>query len=64
MFAMNKFGFLAISLGCLAISATALAKTITVKPGQSIRSAVAIAKPADVIRVKPGIYQEGSPGRY
>jgi parallel beta-helix repeat protein len=39
-----------------------IAKTITVHPGSSIRSALANAKAGDRVQVLPGTYHEGSPG--
>jgi parallel beta-helix repeat protein len=50
--------FLAASLTLAALPAAA--RTILVRPGQSIRSAVAKASPGDRIEVSPGTYREGS----
>lgn len=40
----------------------AIARTIVVHPGESIRAALASASPGDRVQVLPGIYHEGSPG--
>ena len=43
-------------------SSLAVARTIVVHPGDSIRVALASAKAGDRVQVLPGIYHEGSPG--
>jgi parallel beta-helix repeat protein len=48
----------AIAIAALVLSAPAEAKTIVVKPGQSIQAAVDKAKPGDRVLVKPGTYRE------
>jgi parallel beta-helix repeat protein len=51
-------------LGCSLLSLCcnqAIARTIVVHPGQSIRSALAAAVPGDRVQVLPGVYREGSP---
>jgi hypothetical protein len=40
----------------------AAASIITVHPGESIRAALAEARPGDRVQVLPGTYHEGSPG--
>ena len=50
--------FLAVLIGAFGITATADAKTITVKPGDSIQAAVDKANPGDRVLVKPGTYRE------
>jgi len=46
----------------LALSLPASAHTITVRPGGSIRAALAKAAAGDRIEVLPGVYREGAPG--
>ena len=41
---------------------TASARTLIVHPGGSIRAALALALPGDLIEVLPGVYKEGAPG--
>jgi parallel beta-helix repeat protein len=50
--------FLAVLVGAFGITATAEAKTIRVKPGDSIQAAVDKADPGDRVLVKPGTYRE------
>jgi len=58
----RTFILLALLIGALGITATAEAKTIRVKPGDSIQAAVDKANPGDRILVKPGTYhEEGQP---
>ena len=40
----------------------AVARTITVHPGDSIRAALSVARPGDRVQVLPGVYQEGAAG--
>jgi parallel beta-helix repeat protein len=47
-----------IAIAALVLSAPAEAKTIVVKPGQSIQAAVDKAKAGDRVLVKPGTYRE------
>jgi parallel beta-helix repeat protein len=54
----RTFTFLAVLIGAFGITATAEAKTIRVKPGDSIQAAVDKANPGDRILVKPGTYRE------
>src|SRR5690242_65848 len=49
-------------LASFAFALPALAKTIVVRPGDSIRAAVARAAPGDRIQVLPGTYREGARG--
>jgi parallel beta-helix repeat protein len=51
---------LAALSGPLLCSSSALARTLVVHPGQSIRAAIAHARPGDRIEVLPGIYREGA----
>lgn len=51
-----------IILPCLAVAVPAVARTLTVQPGESIRAALEQARPGDRIVVMPGTYREGSPG--
>ncbi|HEY6922949.1 MAG TPA: parallel beta-helix domain-containing protein [Steroidobacteraceae bacterium] len=51
----------AVSLLCFLCN-LAVARTIVVHPGDSIRVALASASAGDRIQVLPGIYHEGSPG--
>ena len=49
---------LAVAMAALVVSVPAEAKTIRVKPGQSIQAAVDRAHAGDPILVKPGVYRE------
>jgi len=50
--------FLAVLIGAFGITTAAEAKTIRVKPGDSIQAAVDKAEPGDRVLVKPGTYRE------
>lgn len=52
----------AASAFLLAAAVPAWAATIVVRPGDSIRAALARASPGDRIEVLPGTYREGAPG--
>src|SRR6185436_16217375 len=58
LFMRRALTFLAVLIGALGITTTAEAKTIRVKPGDSIQAAVDKAKPGDRVLVKPGVYRE------
>src|ERR1700756_2820053 len=45
----------------LLLCSLATARTIIVRPGSSIRAALASASAGDRIQVLPGVYREGSP---
>jgi parallel beta-helix repeat protein len=53
---------LSLVVPCLVAALPAAARTITVHPGESIRTALAQAQPGDRVQVLPGTYREGSPG--
>jgi hypothetical protein len=46
----------------LVLCNSAIARTIVVHPGDSIRAAIANASAGDRVQVLPGVYHEGSPG--
>ncbi len=46
----------------LALSLPAAARTLVVHPGESIRAAIARARPGDRVQVLPGVYREGAAG--
>ena len=46
----------------LLVSGAAVARTVVVHPGDSIRAALEKANPGDRIQVMPGVYHEGAPG--
>lgn len=59
---MKTFKSFLPALLLLAFAGTsALARTLVVHPGGSIRAALASAQPGDTIKVLPGIYKEGAP---
>ena len=51
-----------ILCAALFVAAAAEARTLVVRPGGSIRAALARAQPGDTIQVLPGVYREGQPG--
>jgi len=51
-----------IVVPALLAASPAAAKTLVVKPGQSIRAALDQAQPGDKVLVLPGVYHEGSAG--
>ena len=55
------FILLALSV-LLLLCNSAIARTIVVHPGDSIRAAIANASTGDRVQVLPGVYHEGSPG--
>jgi parallel beta-helix repeat protein len=60
---LRRLSILALALAlALVVAPAAFAKTITVRPGQSIQAAVNQANPGDTVKVKPGTYTEpGTP---
>ena len=53
---------LVLGLAVVSTPTAATAKSITVKPGESIQAAVDAAAPGDTIKVMPGDYTETHPG--
>lgn len=59
---MKTLRFLLAAALLVGFAATsAMARTLVVHPGGSIREALANAQPGDRIKVLPGVYKEGSP---